>query len=82
MQDISGYDLTIWLQRLICIGQGQSGARPVSVIRSREVSASRRLLMYYLYGKINQGHGICPLFGGCPFFGESAIRGFTVDPLQ
>ena len=23
------------------------------------------------------GHGICPLFGGCPLLGESAIRGFT-----
>ena len=36
-------------------GQGQSG---VSGMRSREVSATRR---YYLYGKSNQGHGICPL---------------------
>ena len=34
--------------------------------------------MYYLYGKINRGHAICPLYGGCPLFGESAIRGFTV----
>ena len=34
--------------------------------------------MYYLYGKINRGHGICPLYGGCPHFGESVIRGFTV----
>ena len=34
--------------------------------------------MYYLYGKINRGHGICPLYGGCPLLGESAIRGFTV----
>ena len=28
--------------------------------------------MYYLYGKINRGHGICPLLG------ESVIRGFTI----
>ena len=34
--------------------------------------------MYYLYGKINRGHGICPLYGGCPLLGESVIRGFTV----
>ena len=34
--------------------------------------------MYYLYGQLNQGHGICPLYGGCPLLGESVIRGFTV----
>ena len=34
--------------------------------------------MYYLYGKNNRGHGICPLYGGCPLLGESVIRGFTV----
>ena len=34
--------------------------------------------MYYLFGKINRGHGIWPLFGGCPLLGESVIRGFTV----
>ena len=34
--------------------------------------------MYYLYGKINRGHGICPLYGGCPLLGESVIRGFTI----
>ena len=34
--------------------------------------------MYYLYGKINRGHGICPLYGGCPLLGVSVIRGFTV----
>ena len=34
--------------------------------------------MYYLYGKLNRGHGICPLYGGCPLLGESVIRGFTV----
>ena len=27
--------------------------------------------MYYLYGKINRGHGICPLYGGCPLLRES-----------
>ena len=34
--------------------------------------------MYYFYRKSNQGHGICPLYRGCPPFGESVIRGFTV----
>ena len=38
--------------------------------------------MYYLYGKINRGHSICPLYGGRPLFGESAIRGFTVFPFK
>ena len=56
----------------------ESGARSMSVVRSREVSASRRFQMYYLYGKINRGHRICPLYGGCPLFGGSAFRGFTV----
>ena len=37
--------------------------------------------MHYLYGSINRGHAICPLYGGCPLFGESAIRGFTVYVL-
>ena len=34
--------------------------------------------MYYFYGKSNRGHGICLLYRGCPPFGESVIRGFTV----
>ena len=34
--------------------------------------------MHYFYGKINQGQRVCPLYGGRPLFGESAIRGFTV----
>ena len=34
--------------------------------------------MYYFYGKSNRGHGICPLYRGCPPLGESSIRGFTV----
>ena len=34
--------------------------------------------MYYFYRKRNRGHGICPLYRGCPLFGESVIRGFTV----
>ena len=49
----------------------------MSVVRSREVSGSRRFQMYYLYGKINRGHRICPLYRGCPLFRVSANRGFT-----
>ena len=38
--------------------------------------------MYYFYGKSNRGHGICPLYRGCPPLGESVIRGFTVHRVQ
>ena len=34
--------------------------------------------MHYFYRKSNRGHEICPLYRGCPPFGESVIRGFTV----
>ena len=34
--------------------------------------------MYYFYRKSNRGHGICLLYRGCPPFGESVIRGFTL----
>ena len=37
--------------------------------------------MYYFYRKSNRGHGICPLYRGCPPFGESVIRGFTVHQI-
>ena len=43
--------------------------------RVERLSATRR---FQMYGKINRGHGICPLYGGCPLLGESVIRGFTV----
>ena len=48
----------------------------VSVVRSWEVSASRRFEMFY--GKINQGQVSRPLYRGCPLFGGYVIRGFTV----
>ena len=38
--------------------------------------------MYCCYGKSNRGHGICPLYRGCPLFEESVIRGFTVTIIQ
>ena len=34
--------------------------------------------MYYFYGKINQGHIVCPLYGGGPYLGESIMGGSTV----
>ena len=34
--------------------------------------------MYYFYGKINRGQASRPLYRGCPLFGGSVIRGFTV----
>ena len=33
---------------------------------------------FEFYGKINRGQVICPLYRGCPLFGGSVIRGFTV----
>ena len=41
------------------------------------MSASRKF-----YGKINRGQVSRPLYGGCPLFGGSAIRGFTVPELM
>ena len=67
------------LQRSISVDFCESGLTPVSVVRSREVSLPRKLQMHYCYRKINRGHGIWPLFGGCPLLGESVIRGFTVS---
>ena len=66
------------IQKSISIVLSEPGARPVSIVRSREVSLFRRLQMYYsnyIYSNINRGHGIWPLFGGCPLLGEFAIRG-------
>ena len=34
--------------------------------------------MCQFYGKINRGQVSRPLYGGCPLFGGSVIRGFTV----
>ena len=41
--------------------------RRVSVVRSWEVSASRKFEMYQFYAKINQGQVSRPLYRGCPF---------------
>ena len=34
--------------------------------------------MYRFYSKINRGQVSRPLYRGCPLFGGSVIRGFTV----
>ena len=31
--------------------------------------------MYYFYGKIDQGHVVCLLYGGSPHLGESINMG-------
>ena len=46
-----------------------------------EVSVIRRLPCYG-HGKCNRGQDECPLFGGCPLFGVSAIGGSTVYPIK
>ena len=38
--------------------------------------------MYSFYGKINRGQVSRPLYRGCPLFGGSVIRGFTVYSSQ
>ena len=35
--------------------------------------------MYYFYGKVNQGHMVCPLYRGGPYLGESIMGGATVN---
>ena len=42
------------------------------------MSASQRFQKHYFYRKSIRGHVVCPLYRGCPLFGESAIRSFTV----
>ena len=34
--------------------------------------------MYYFYGKVNQGHIVCPLYGDGPYLRESIMGGSTV----
>ena len=47
-----------------------------SELRGVRFSEVRNVLVFY--GKINQGQVICPLYRGCPLFGMSVIRRFTV----
>ena len=46
-----------------------------SEMRGVHFSEVRNVLFY---GKINEGQVIYQLYGGCPLFGGSVIRGFTV----
>ena len=34
--------------------------------------------MYYFYGKVNQGHVVCPLYGGSPYFRGSVMGHSTI----
>ena len=54
------------LQRSICIGFSESAC-----VRCPGKRVPQRLQLYYCYSKINQGHSIWPLFGGCPLLRES-----------
>ena len=42
--------------------------------------------MYSIYREVNRGQELCPMYRGCPLFGGSVIRGFTVyrvrDPIS
>ena len=75
---VLGVLVSVRSQRLFCTDCHPLGAHWLSVVRSREVSASQRFQMYYFYRKSNWGYGFCSLYRGCPPFGESVIRGFTV----
>ena len=50
----------------------------MSVVRSSEVPLLGGSKCTSSMGKSIGGRKICPLYRGCPLFGESAIRGFTV----
>ena len=50
-----------------------------SELRGVHFSEVRNVIVY---GKINRGQVICPLYRGCPLFGGSIIRGFTVGHLR
>ena len=67
--------LQVILYRLLVLSLGPHW---LSVVWSREVSTSRWFQMYCFNRKSNWGHGICPLYRGCPPFGESVTRGFSV----
>ena len=53
--------------------------RPLyGVVCLSEVSAARRVLIYYGNGKFNSCVSCCPFNGRCPLFGLSAFGSFTV----
>ena len=54
----------------------------MSVVRSSEVPLLGGSKCTIVHGKVNRGRKICPLYRGCPLFGESAIRDFTVFILS
>ena len=66
--------LEVILYRLLSFG----GARWLTVVQSREVSASWRFQIYSFYRKSNRGMDFVRPYRGCPPSGDSVIRGFTV----
>ena len=57
--------------------------RPLyAVVRLSEVSAARRVVIYYGDGKFNLCILCCLFNGWCPLFGQSAFGGFTVHPIN
>ena len=66
--------LEVILYRLLSFG-GELAVRCPDVERCPLLGGSECTISM---GKSNRGHGICPLYRGCPPLGESIIRGFTV----
>ena len=50
----------------------------MSVVRSREAVASRRLVLHQVHAKINRCFCVCPLEGGRPLLGGSVMGSSTV----
>ena len=63
------------LEVILHSGRSFWGERLVRCPEYREVGGSKCTI--YMAESI-KGHGICLLYGGCPLFGDSVIRGFTV----
>ena len=61
------------------MARGRSGANGLSVVQRSEVV---RISEVVTYGDSAWCHGLCPLYGGCPYLGVSVNRGFTVCYLK
>ena len=66
--------------RLFCTATYPLGHVFCSLSGDRRLSISRRLKMYYFYGKVNRGHVVCPLYRGGLYLRESVVGGSTVLP--
>ena len=68
--------MSVCCRRLFCTAWGHVFC-PLS--KDGRLFVSRRLKMYYFYGKINWGHADYPLYGGSQYLRESVMGGFTVQ---